>query len=160
MLITKGELLTALGADANKFTAFMLDPGQFGATEPYISAIKIAKQQLDWTSNIETDLPEIQQLINLLKNFGVFSDANIVAINNITHDVNKYIISVIAQDNITIENIYGAEKKEQFWNVRIDFVNETTSKTITEIFSYDFLPTEDDIQTSVALKIHELKQIK
>ena len=66
MLITKGSLLTALGSDGDKFTAFMLDPASFGVNEPDITRLKIAKQKLDWTSNIETTLPEIVDLILLI----------------------------------------------------------------------------------------------
>lgn len=67
MLITKGELLTALGADSNKFTAFMMDPAQFGVTEPYLTALELAKQKFDWTANIETDLPEVYMYCCLLQ---------------------------------------------------------------------------------------------
>ena len=51
--LTKGELLLTLGADADKFTAFMLDPSVFGITEPMVSNLKVAKQKLDWTNSID-----------------------------------------------------------------------------------------------------------
>jgi hypothetical protein len=155
MLISKGELLTALGADSDKFTAFMLDPAAFGVTEPYLAALKIAKQKLDWTASIETELPEIAQLIGLLQSLGIFTDANIAAIAAINGTPN-YVVNVIAQDDITASNIYGAVQEGAGWRVRVDFVNATTSAVISEDFVFDTEPGE---QLSAAIDGH-VKMLK
>jgi hypothetical protein len=156
MLITKGSLLTALGSDGDKFTAFMLDPASFGVTEPDITRLKIAKQKLDWTSNIETTLPEIVDLISLMLSHQIFTQSNIDAINAIDGQDN-YIINVIAQDNITVENIYGAVLEGSSWKVKVDFVNTTLNKTHQELFIFDTLP-EEQLQEAISSYIKMLKE--
>jgi|FLOH01.1.fsa_nt_gi hypothetical protein len=78
--LTKGELLTTLGSDADKFTAFMLDPSVFGVTEPLLGGLKIAKQKLDWTNTIDLGLPEIAQLLGLMVSLSVISQSTADAI--------------------------------------------------------------------------------
>jgi hypothetical protein len=155
MLITKGELLTILGTDGDKFTAFMLDPASFGVAEPYLSKLKVAKQKLDWTTSVETDLPEIAELIDLLLNFGIFTDQNIIDINSFD-GIPNYNISVIAQDDITDTNIYGAVQDGSSWVVKVDFTNITTNKLITENFVFD-TPPEDQLRIAINNHIKLLK---
>jgi hypothetical protein len=155
MLITKGELLTALGEDGNKFTAFMLDPASFGVQEPDLSKFRVAKQKLDWTASIETDLPEIAQLIALMRSLGIFSDKNIADILSVNGSSN-YIINVLAQDNITDSNIYGAVQVGASWRVRVDFVNQTSGEVFAEDFVFDAVPG-DQLRTAIDDHIKTLR---
>jgi hypothetical protein len=138
-LVTKGELLTALGASSDRFTAFMLDPVSFGVPEEYLLGLKIAKQKLDWTGSVDMDLPEIQGLTGLLISFGVIAQSDVDAVRATAPA--GYTLTVLAQDTITVDNIFGAVQEGSFWSVRVNFLNATTGESLTETFVFDAPPS-------------------
>ena len=157
--LSKGELLTTLGSDADEFTAFMLDPSAFGATEPMVSTLKVAKQKLDWTNTIDLGLPEIAGLIQVMLAYSVISQSTADAIANTPDrkDGDMYRITVKAQDVITVENIYGAIEDNTGWILKIDFINETKNEIIAVEECFDVTPTEDRINKFISDKIKQLK---
>ena len=159
--LTKGELLLVLGDRADVFTAFMLNPESFGITEPVLTKLKIAKQKLEWTNSINVDLPEIQELMQLLLTVGVFTQENVDAINSTIDrsDNDDYLIIIKAQDDITETNITGAVYNGDSWEVCVDFNNKTKAVTITELFKFSYCPSEEDIKQAIKQKIKQLKSV-
>ena len=159
--LTKGELLITLGADADKFTAFMLDPSVFGITEPMVSNLKVAKQKLDWTNTIDLGLPEIAGLIQLMIAYGVISQPTADAVMGTPDrkEFDEYLITVKAQDEITPENIYGVVNDGNAWVLRVDFKNVTKNEVYEIYESFDTMPDDDMVQQYVNNKIIELKGI-
>lgn len=158
--LTKGELLLALGDSANNFTSFMISPEHFGITEPTLTTIKVVKQKLDWAASINIELPEVQELINMLEVYGVITKANADLVRN-TPDrkgADDYIITVKAQDEITADNIYGAAFDGNMWLVRIDYYNATKNEHIIEDSYYSSEPLEEDVHNTVNSRIVEMKR--
>ena len=71
--LTKGDLLTTLGDESSAFTAFMMNPAQFGVTEPLLTTLKLEKQKFDWTNGVDVGLPQVQALVSVLQGYGVIS---------------------------------------------------------------------------------------
>lgn len=157
--LTKGELLTILGDDANKFTLFMMDPESFGLAGDVLTAVKIAKQKLDWTNTVDMEMPETITLANLLESYGVISMSTKQQILNVPNrkDADVYIVNILAQDEITVENVYGVVYDGNTWNVRIKFINKSSGEEYEEIEKFDYIPQKNDIDYFIYQKIKELK---
>lgn len=157
--LSKGELLTLLGEDADKFTLFMMQPESFGVTGQTLTAIKIAKQKLDWTNTIDMGLPEIIALTNMLESFNVISKTSKDNILNIPDrkDGDVYMVNILAQDDITVENIYGAVYDGNTWNVVVKFINKSSSEEIEIMEKFDYRPEKEDIDTFIHNIIKDLK---
>ena len=160
-ILTKGELLLALGDSANNFTSFMISPEQFGVTEPTLTTIKVVKQKLDWTSSIDVGLPEVQELINMIEAYGVITKANADSVRNTPdrRDADDYIVTVKAQDEITADNSYGVVNDGNAWVLRVDFKNVTKNEVYEIYEAFDTIPDDDMVQQYVNNKIIELKGI-
>lgn len=158
--LTKGELLLTLGADADKFTAFMLDPSVFGITEPMVSNLKVAKQKLDWTNTIDLGLPEIAGLIQLMIAYGVISQPTADAIIGTPDrkEFDEYLITVKAQDEITPENIYGVVFDGNAWKVVIDYYNVTKNTHVMEDTYFSSEPSIEEINITINNRILEMKR--
>lgn len=158
--LAKGELLILLGSSADKFTQFMLDPSMFGITEPLLTQLKIVKQKFDWTSGIDVSLQEIQQLMQLLLAYGIVSQQDIDNINltpDNTVSQNNYVVQIIPQDTITIENQFGALHNGTGWLVMAVFKNKTKDTSFTENFYFDYIPTSETIDSTIANYMSNLK---
>jgi len=158
--LTKGELLLTLGDSANSFTAFLMNPEAFGVVEPVLTSIRVAKQKLDWTSSINIELPDVQELIGLLESIGVVSSDSANAVRNTPDrkDLDDYLITIKAQDEITASNIYGAVFDGNMWLVRIDYYNATKNEHIIEDSYYSSEPLEEDVHNTVNSRIVEMKR--
>lgn len=159
-ILTKGELLLALGDSANNFTSFMISPEQFGVTEPTLTTIKVVKQKLDWTSSIDVGLPEIQELIDLLQGLGVVAleDANTVRNTPDNAEYDQYLIYVKAQDIITASNAYGAVFDGNAWKVVIDYYNVTKNTHVMEDAYFSSEPNIEEINITINNRILEMKR--
>jgi len=159
--LTKGELLTTLGSSANNFTAFLMNPEGFGVTEPTLTMLRVAKQKLDWTNSIDLELEEIPMLIGMLVQYGVVTQSDADAVMNTPDrkDGDMYLITVKAQDDITVENIYGAINVGNHWSVTIDLINKTKNEIITLVETFDVIPTQEMITSFVNTRIVELKRV-
>lgn len=157
--LTKGELLTILGDDANKFTLFMMNPESFGVSGDVLIAVKIAKQKLDWTNTIDMGLPEIIMLANMLESFNVITKTSKDNILNIPDrkDADVYMVNILAQDDITAENIYGAVYDGNTWNVVVKFINKSTNEEIEIMEKFDYIPEKEDIDVFIHNTIKDLK---
>jgi len=158
--LTKGELLLALGESADKFTAFMISPEMFGVTGDAVMALKVAKQKLDWTNTIDLGLPEIVGMVDMLVQYGVVTQADVDNVMN-TPDRSEgdvYLITVKAQDDISVGNIYGAVQVFNYWTVKVVFHNKTTGEDTEVVESFDKIPTEDDIKAFVNARVIEMKR--
>jgi len=158
--LTKGELLLALGNSADKFTAFLMSPEAFGLTGDNLMAIKVAKQKLDWTNTIDLGLPEIVTMVAMLVQYGVVTQADADNVMNTPDrkDGDVYLITVKAQDDISVENIYGAVMVDGMYDVRVLFNNKTTGLIVEEHFRYTELPTDTMVKDDVANKVKILKE--
>lgn len=157
--LSKGELLTLLGEDADKFTLFMMQPESFGITGETLTAVKIAKQKLDWTNTIDMGLPEIITLANMLESFNVISKTSKDSILNIPDrkDGDVYMVNILAQDDITPENIYGAVYDGNTWNVVVKFINRTSGEEIEIMEKFDYAPEKEDVDAFIHNTIKDLK---
>ena len=159
--LTKGDLLTILGDESSAFTAFMLDPSQFGVQEPLLTTLKLEKQKFDWTNGVNIDLPQVQTLISILRGYGVISEATVSAIND-TPDIpelDSFTVNIIAQDSITEANRYGAEMRGSNYYTKVDFLNSTKGTLVTEEFIFDRVPTEEEMNAAIMQHIKHLKQV-
>lgn len=158
--LSKGELLIALGNSADKFTEFFISPETFGVSGDTLLEMKVAKQKLDWTNTVNLELPEIKNMISLLTQYGVVSqtDADNVMNTQDRSDGDIYVITIKAQDDITVNNIFGAVLIDNMYDVRVIFNNKTAGTTLEEHFRYATLPTIDAINVDVSTKITMLKE--
>lgn len=159
--LTKGELLLTLGNSANNFTAFMLHPEQFGVVEPVLTMIHVAKQKLDWANTIDITLPEVLQLVQLLIQYGIVSkeDGERVLNTPDRSDADIYLITVKAQDDITMTNIYGAIWDGNQWKIVVEYYNKTKDTTVVEDNFFSEIPNKEQIQNLVTNRITELKRM-
>lgn len=109
--LTKGELLPLLGDSSSSFTAFMIGPETFGVTEPTLTELRVAKQKLDWTSGINIELPEVQELISMLEMYGAISNLSADAVRNTPDrkDADDYIVTI--QGSFLVMNLGAAYVK-------------------------------------------------
>lgn len=157
--ITKGDLLALLGDKANTFTMFMLDPTAFGVTEPMLSGLRIAKQQFDWTSGLNLDLPEIQQLISVIHEFGGIDQECVDKLSTIADspELDSFMVVIKAQDDITLTNSYGAVVDANKYRVTAEIRNNTKHQTFAEDFFFDYIPVAEDINNVLSARIRQLK---
>jgi len=157
--LTKGELLIMLGEYSNSFTTLLMNPESFNLPADICSLIHITKQKLDWTNSIDMDLPEIKQLAQLMEQLGIIPQTLIDELTSVPDrkDYDFYMITVRAQDDITIDNIYGAISDGSTWLVKVEFTNKTSGSTIIEDFRFTEIPSTDLINSVVANRISELK---
>ena len=158
--LTKGDLLTLLGSEANAFTAFMLDPASFGVTEPVLTGLKIAKQKFDWTGGINLDLPEVVQLTDMLVASGVISASKKELLSLVVDasDLDSYIVQVLAMDEVTIQNQFGVEKYGDLWRVQVVFQNTTKGTEHAETFVFDTEPSVNFVSEKIAAQVKQLRQ--
>ena len=159
--ITKGDLLLLLGDSASTFTQFLLNPAGLGVTEPLLSKIQILKQKFDWTNGIHIDTPEIQQVMQILLAYHVITQQNVDDINSVADNpyLDTYAIYILAQDDITLENQYGATYQDTGYKVTVKFKNNTKNTSSQEDFYFDTIPQQEDINTVISNRIRELKQV-
>lgn len=158
--LTKGELLLTLGNSANSFTAFMMNPEVFGVTEPNLTALRVAKQKLDWTASIDIGLPEIQGLIDLLQGLGVVALEDVDRVRNTPDkaEYDQYLIYVKAQDIITASNIYGAVFDGNSWKVVVDYYNQTKDNHIVEDAYFSNEPSIEEVNALINNRVTEMKR--
>jgi hypothetical protein len=157
--LTKGDLLTILSDEASAFTAFMMDPTQFGVTEPLLTTLKLEKQKFDWTNGIDVGLPQVQSLLAVLQGYGVISAEKAEAVNAIpdTPELDSFTVNILAQDDITESNRYGAEMRGSSYYTKVDFVNTTKNELITEEFIFDRVPSKEEMNAAIMQHIKHLK---
>lgn len=143
-LISRGDLLVLLGENANKFTAFLTNPGQFNLPPDLLLAVTIARQKFEWSNNLNLDLAEVAQFIGLLRQLDVIDDQNIKDLGDWPDDPfqDRILIQVRPLDEITLDNVYGFEKFGNVYRVRVDFLNREPGIKIIEMFDFNELPSQ------------------
>ena len=160
--ITKGEVLLTLEDNGVKLTQFLVAPETFGVNEPLITQIKVIKQQFDWTAGIIIDSPYIQQMLQVFENYNIITANDLDKLNHISDDpsMDTFFVYVLAQDDITLDNQYGAVQNINGFKVTATFKNISKGTSITEDFYFDYIPLQPDIDTTLANRIQDLKQVK
>jgi hypothetical protein len=157
--LTKGDLLTLLDDEASAFTAFMMDPAQFGVQEPLLTTLKLEKQKFDWTNGVDVGLPQVQALVSVLQGYGVISAEKAAAIHATpdTPELDSFTVNILAQDEITEANRYGAEMRGSNYYTKVDFLNDTKGEVVTEEFIFDRVPSEAEMTAAIMQHIKHLK---
>ena len=159
--LSKGELLTMLGTESDKFTAFMLDPASFGVTGTGLTNLKVAKQKLDWADTIDIDMPEVQNMLTMLQSLSVISPATLAKINSIEprKASDLFIVNTIALDAVTVTNKYGAKLLQNgMYSVDATLTNNRPKAKYYETFMFTSSPTTTDINGAINNKIADIKR--
>jgi hypothetical protein len=138
----------------------MMNPEAYGVTEPALTALGVTKQKLDWTANVDMGLPEVSSLITMLQSLGIISQAAADTLRDTPDrtEYDQYTIYVKAQDDITVNNIYGAVFDGNLWKVVMDYYNNTKDIHIIEDAYFSSEPTTEEITLLVNDKLTELKR--
>lgn len=128
--ITKGDLLSLLGDDAEKFTLFLDDPASFGVAGDLLTEMKIAAKQFGWTNGIDFGSARVQGLLAILFGYGIISQETINRLNDTPDlpEMDDIVVNMISQDDIIAENIGGTEYDGNAWRVEFEFANLTIQK--------------------------------
>lgn len=100
-------------------------------------------------------------MVLMLNSLGVISNESINNINSVADnpEFDTYTVQIIAQDDITAGNPYGAELNGQYYYCKVDFINNTKETTTTEQFVFDKIPNNEEMLEAISLKVKQLKKL-